>query len=82
MIAYELPAYRQTIRQKLQTNDYQAIYDVAHKIVGGSIYCELPDLEAAALALQNSARQKDPTTTPAAAEELLRVIDQTLLELT
>ncbi|HEX7028956.1 MAG TPA: response regulator [Gammaproteobacteria bacterium] len=82
MIAYELPAHRQTIRHKLQTNDYQAIYDVAHKIVGGSIYCELPALEAAALALQNAARQKDPMTTPEAAAELLRVIDQTLLELT
>lgn len=82
MMAYELPTYRQAIRHKLQTDDYQAIYDVAHKIAGGSVYCELHDLEAAALALQSAARQKDSTETPKAAEELLRVIDQTLVELT
>jgi HPt (histidine-containing phosphotransfer) domain-containing protein len=78
MMAVELPRHRQAIRQKLETDDYEAIYDIAHKIAGGSIYCELPKLEAAALALQNAARQKDPASTQQSAQTLLHVIDQTL----
>lgn len=78
MMAAELPGHRQTLRQNLKANAYEALYDTAHKIAGGSIYCELPTLESAAVALQSAARRKDPELTKQAAEKLLRVIDETL----
>lgn len=78
MMAGELPGHRQAIQQNLKTNAYEALYDTAHKIVGGSVYCELPTLESAAVALQNAARRKDPELTKKTAEKLLRVIDETL----
>lgn len=81
MMANELPGYRQAIREMLETYSYKELYDTAHKIAGGSVYCELPLLESAAQALQNAARQKDPASTKESAEALLRVIDKTLAEL-
>lgn len=80
MMANELPAHRLTIQQKLKTKAYEALYDTAHKIAGGSVYCELPTLESAALALQNAARRKDSESTDKSAKELLRIIDKILAE--
>ena len=78
MMADELPGHKQAILQKLKIGDYETLYDTAHKIAGGSVYCELPTLEAAAVALQNAARRKDPELTKKTAEKLLRVIDETI----
>jgi CheY-like chemotaxis protein len=81
MLAEELPTYRATIRQNLENSVYADLYEIAHKIAGGSAYCEIPELESAARALQNAISRSDPNALIQHAEQLLEKIDSTLAAL-
>jgi CheY-like chemotaxis protein/HPt (histidine-containing phosphotransfer) domain-containing protein len=80
MLVKEMPDYSHRLKHALDVQDYEEIYDVAHRIVGGSAYCDLPELNIIAQQLQIAARTKAALTHHHAAK-LLSHIDRLLNEL-
>src|SRR5690606_169834 len=44
MLARELPEYKTRLIKALQEINHREIYNVAHRIAGGSAYCDMPEL--------------------------------------
>lgn len=54
ILIQELPDHKHALQTAVDLGNYRFLYDTAHKIAGGSIYCELLELEQAARALQET----------------------------
>lgn len=80
MLIAELPDYRHTLEIASRSADHQYLYQTAHKIAGGSVYCEIPLLEEAAMALQSAAQKNDQSAVVSETRRLINVIDSTLEE--
>lgn len=78
LLIAELPGYRISLEESCATGDHECLYQTAHKIVGGSIYCEIPLLEEAARALQSVAKGNNQSVIQSQTQRLLEVIDSTL----
>jgi CheY-like chemotaxis protein/HPt (histidine-containing phosphotransfer) domain-containing protein len=81
MLVKEMPDYSHRLKRALDIEDYEEIYDVAHRIVGGSAYCDLPELNGIAQQLQTAARHSETAQTHQHAASLLSHIDRLLKEL-
>jgi two-component system sensor histidine kinase BarA len=59
MLMKEMPDYKLRLSYALEGHDYSAIYDIAHRLAGGSAYCELPELHRISNLLQTAAKRRN-----------------------
>ena len=78
MLLAELPDYQLILEKAYKSGDHQHLYQTAHKIAGGSVYCEIPILEEAALALQSVAHCGNKDTIASQTKQLIQAIESTL----
>jgi CheY-like chemotaxis protein len=57
MLMKEMPDYKSRLVTALEKHDHGEIYQIAHRITGGSAYCELPELHRIANLLQGAAKR-------------------------
>lgn len=80
MLISELPGYRIALQEAQQHGNHDYLYQTAHKIAGGSVYCEIPTLEEAARALQTVVQSNDDHLIAERTDYLIKTIDSTLNE--
>ena len=78
MLMNELPRQRQQLVDAWTQQDFQTIYDIAHKIAGGSAYCALPSLEESAADLQLAAKKANADTIKTKTQQLVKAINHVL----
>ncbi len=81
MLLKELPEHRANLENALKLQNLDAAYNIAHKIAGGSTYCNLPELEEAAKKLQISAKNNSAQQTLDNMQLLIQAIDKTITRL-
>jgi two-component system, NarL family, sensor histidine kinase BarA len=59
MLIKEMPDYKLRLTTALEQRDYTEIHEIAHRIAGGSAYCELPELHRISNLLQTSAKRRN-----------------------
>jgi CheY-like chemotaxis protein len=59
MLMKEMPDYKSRLAAALEKHDHAEVYQIAHRITGGSAYCELPELHRIANLLQGAARRSN-----------------------
>ncbi|HEY3487283.1 MAG TPA: response regulator [Gammaproteobacteria bacterium] len=59
MLMKEMPDYKLRLVAALDNHNYAEIYEVAHRIAGGSAYCDVPELHRISDLLQTAARRKN-----------------------
>ncbi len=58
MLMKEMPDYKLRLLAALEKRDYAEIYQIVHRIAGGSAYCELPELHRISNLLQAAAKRQ------------------------
>lgn len=59
MLMKEMPDYKLRLTAALEQRDYAEIHQIAHRLAGGSAYCELPELHRISNLLQTSAKRRN-----------------------
>jgi two-component system sensor histidine kinase BarA len=59
MLMKEMPDYKLRLTPALENHDYTEIFEIAHRIAGGSAYCELPELHRISNLLQGAAKRRN-----------------------
>ncbi|MBA3582397.1 MAG: response regulator [Gammaproteobacteria bacterium] len=79
MLIAELPEHRDLLLIALEENNFSNIFQIAHKLLGGLAYAELPDLQKKVLRLQTAAQRKNKAEIHIRANEVLSNINKILI---
>lgn len=81
MLMKEMPDYKLRLTTALEQRDYTLIHEIAHRIAGGSAYCELPELHKISNLLQTSAKRRNDEQIDLYSAGLLEHINHLLRDL-
>lgn len=81
MLIQEMPDYKLRLITALEKHDYAEIYQIAHRIAGGSAYCELPELHRISNLLQAAAKRRNDEQTDLYSAGLLEHINHLLRDI-
>jgi HPt (histidine-containing phosphotransfer) domain-containing protein len=74
----ELPAHRRDIADAWQAGDVQRLRSCVHRLLGATVYCDAPQLEAALRELRSALHSEDAAGIALQHAHALDVIDTTL----
>lgn len=81
MLMKEMPDYKLRLTAALEQRDYTEIHQIAHRLAGGSAYCELPELHRISNLLQTSAKRRNDEQIDLYSAGLLEHINHLLRDL-
>lgn len=81
MLMKEMPDYKLRLVAALEQRNYLEIHEIAHRIAGGSAYCELPELHRISNLLQTSAKRRNDEQVDLYSAGLLEHINHLLRDL-
>jgi CheY-like chemotaxis protein/HPt (histidine-containing phosphotransfer) domain-containing protein len=81
LLMKEMPDYKSRLVAALEKHDHAEVYQIAHRITGGSAYCELPELHRIANLLQGAAKRSNEEQIALYGSGLLEHIDHLLRDL-
>lgn len=81
MLIKEMPDYKLRLTAALEKRDYTEIYEIVHRLAGGSAYCELPELHRISNLLQTAAKRRNDEQIDLYSAGLLEHINHLLRDL-
>jgi CheY-like chemotaxis protein/HPt (histidine-containing phosphotransfer) domain-containing protein len=81
MLMKEMPDYKLRLLAALDKHDYAEIYQIVHRLAGGSAYCELPELYRISNLLQAAAKRQNAAQIELYSSGLLEQINHLLKDI-
>lgn len=81
MLMQEMPDYKLRLTAALEKRNYEEIYEIVHRLAGGSAYCELPELHRISNLLQTAAKRRNDEQIDLYSAGLLEHINHLLKDL-